>query len=388
MSTPNPDRDELVAAILRASAEMSTSRAAFTQVVAERFGLAATDVEGLGLLAVEGAMPVGRLGELTALTTGATTRMVDRLEQAGYVHRVPDPADRRRVIVEPVAERTGSVAAAFDPLDAAARGALAGSPDADLMAIHGYLGGVVAASRDVVAGMRAPGGVGPVSPTGGATGPGSSAPVAASTRGRLVFVTAAPTVVITTDPALGGDLYRATFGGAVPSARVRDGVVTIRYPRFAWFTFRGRVAGERLDATAHWRKDRTDLVLNDRLPWAIEFRGGASEIRADLRAIRLGELTVSGGAGGVRLSLGEPSGVIRVILHGGARDVQIQRPFGVAARLRVTGGYRSAMLDGTTAWSGGRIETQGAEAIPDRYDIELTGGADRVSVAVAAAVEG
>jgi hypothetical protein len=46
------------------------------------------------------------------------------------------------------------------------------------------------------------------------------------------------------------------------------------------------------------------------------------------------------------------------------------------------------MLDGTTAWSGGRIETQGAEAIPDRYDIELTGGADRVSVAVAAAVEG
>ena len=45
MSTPNPDRDELIAAILRASAEMSTSRAAFTQVVAERFGLAATDVE-------------------------------------------------------------------------------------------------------------------------------------------------------------------------------------------------------------------------------------------------------------------------------------------------------------------------------------------------------
>jgi len=388
MSTPNPDRDELIAAILRASAEMSTSRAAFTQVVAERFGLAATDVECLGLLAAEGAMPVGRLGELIALTTGATTRMVDRLEQAGYVHRVPDPADRRRVIVEAVAERTGSVAAAFDPLDAAARDALAGSSDNDVMAIHGYLGSVVAASRDVVAVMRAPGGVAPASPTGGAAGPGSSAPVAAATRGRLVFVTAAPTVTITTDPALSDGLYRAGFDGAVPSARVRDGVVTIRYPRFAWFTFRGRVAGERLDATAHWRKDRTDLVLNDRLPWAIEFRGGASEIKADLRAIRLEELTVSGGAGGVRLSLGVPSGVVRVSLHGGARDVLIQRPFGVAARLRVTGGYRSAMLDGTTAWSGGRIETQGAEAIPDRYDIELTGGADRVSVTVTAAPEG
>ena len=71
MSTPEIERDELVAAILRATAEMSTGRAAFTQVVAERFGLAATDVDCLGLLASEGAMAVGRLGELTALTTGA-----------------------------------------------------------------------------------------------------------------------------------------------------------------------------------------------------------------------------------------------------------------------------------------------------------------------------
>ena len=42
-------------------------------------------------------MTVGRIGELTGLTTGATTRLVDRLEQAGFVRRVADPADRRRV---------------------------------------------------------------------------------------------------------------------------------------------------------------------------------------------------------------------------------------------------------------------------------------------------
>ena len=133
MSTPDIERDELVAAILRATAEMSTGRAAFTQVVAERFGLAATDVDCLGLLASEGAKAVGRLGEITALTTGATTRMVDRLEQAGYVRRVPDPADRRRVIVEPVAERTIAVARAFEPLDAAIRAALSPAPPADAL---------------------------------------------------------------------------------------------------------------------------------------------------------------------------------------------------------------------------------------------------------------
>nr|WP_279389659.1 MarR family transcriptional regulator [Pseudonocardia endophytica] len=34
---------------------------------------------------------------------GAATRMIDRLERAGRVRRVPDPADRRRVLVERVA---------------------------------------------------------------------------------------------------------------------------------------------------------------------------------------------------------------------------------------------------------------------------------------------
>ncbi len=385
MSTPEFDRDRMVAAILRSSAEMSAGRAGFTQVVAERFGLATTDVECLGLLAAEGAMPVGRLGELTALTTGATTRMVDRLEQAGYVRRVPDPADRRRVIVEPVAARTASIAAAFDPLDGVMRDALADTPDGDVRAVHAYLGEVVAASLSIVAGMRAPGAaaVAASSPTGGAAS-GSTAPVAAATQGRLVFVTGAPSVVIATDPHVGADLYRARFHGAVPSARVRDGVVTIRYPRFAWFDFRTRIGDQRVDATAHWRRDQTDLVLNDRLPWAIEFRGGATDIKADLRALQLQSFVVAGGAGGVRLSMGAPSGIVQVRLKGGAREVIVERPPGVAVRLRVSGGYRKATLDGMATWSDGRVETDGAEAVPDRYEIELMGGADRVTVCSAA----
>jgi DNA-binding MarR family transcriptional regulator len=381
VSTPDSDRDELVAAILRATTELSAGRAAFTQVVAERFGLAATDVECLGLLSSEGAMAVGRLGELTALTTGATTRMVDRLEQAGYVRRVADPADRRRVIVEPVAERTLAVARAFDPLDQAVRGALSPAPYGDIRAIRLFLETTVAGSRDAIALAREPGAAGiAASVAGGAAGSASSGPVAAATHGRLVFVTAVPTVAITTDPALGPDLYRARFSGAVPSARVRDGVITIRYPRFAWFDFRTRIADQWVDASAHWRKDRTELVLNDRLPWTIEFRGGATAIDADLRSIRLGEVVVSGGAGNVQLRLGVPAGVVRIRLEGGARDVTIARPSGVAATLRVAGGSRKATLDGVGTWTGGRIETPGATAIPDRYEIEVTGGADRVAV--------
>ncbi|WP_406268408.1 MarR family transcriptional regulator [Streptomyces sp. NBC_00191] len=64
--------------------------------------LGATDLYALNILQLEGAMTPGELGARTGLTTGPTTRLIDRLERAGYVRRAPDPDDRRKVIVEPV----------------------------------------------------------------------------------------------------------------------------------------------------------------------------------------------------------------------------------------------------------------------------------------------
>jgi hypothetical protein len=204
-------------------------------------------------------MTVGRIGELTALTTGATTRMVDRLEQAGFVRRVADPADRRRVGVELAPERAAPVLHAYDPVEGAARAALDVMDDAMLGALHGYLVSCVDAYR-----AGPPGAAGAVGGTDGgtATTGGAGAPIASATAGRLVFVTGAPSVRIEGAPDLGAELYRARFSGAIPSARVRDGVVTIRYPRFAWFDWRARVGDQWLNASAHWRRDTTELALN------------------------------------------------------------------------------------------------------------------------------
>ncbi|TWP50123.1 MarR family transcriptional regulator [Lentzea tibetensis] len=65
-------------------------------------GLGATDLYALNVLGATGPMTPGELSARTGLTTGPTTRLIDRLEQAGYVRRVPDPGDRRKVIVEQV----------------------------------------------------------------------------------------------------------------------------------------------------------------------------------------------------------------------------------------------------------------------------------------------
>ena len=376
MSSPEDSREPLVAAILRATADLASGRSAHVQAVAERLGLAVTDVECLRLLAAEGAMPVGRIGELTALTTGATTRMVDRLEQAGYVRRLPDPADRRRVIVAPVADKVAAVASAFDPVDAAIRRALDGLPDAGLRDLAGYLGASVAAVRGVTDLAR------DTAPADDAS-TASAAPVAGATSGRLVFVTGAPKVVISADRTLGAELYRGRFGGAVPSARVRGGVVTIRYPRFAWFDWRSRVAGEWLEASAHWRRDMTELVLNAGLPWRVELRGGVTAVRLDARELRLEAFDLHGGAGTVELELGRPAGLVPIEIRGGLNNATVTRPKGVAVRLAVTGGYRNATVDGIAARGGGRIESVGAGDTADCFEIEVSGGANNVRVSAA-----
>jgi DNA-binding MarR family transcriptional regulator len=87
-----------------------------SQAVASRLGLSPADLETLDLLSTNGPLTAGRLAELTGLTTGAITGMVDRLEEAGLVRRERDTEDRRRVIVHLVPDRARAIARLYEPL--------------------------------------------------------------------------------------------------------------------------------------------------------------------------------------------------------------------------------------------------------------------------------
>src|ERR1044072_1640713 len=101
------ERRDAIDAVLSATADLTAARLAHGERVAQRRALAPTAVDFLLRRAGEGSMTVGRIGEVTGLTTGATTRLVDRLEQGGFVRPVADPADRRRVGVGPGRQRVG-----------------------------------------------------------------------------------------------------------------------------------------------------------------------------------------------------------------------------------------------------------------------------------------
>jgi DNA-binding MarR family transcriptional regulator len=96
------DRASTVAALDRALRETSAQSVLFSQAVADRVGMNPTDLESLDILARHGPITAGRLAELTGLTTGAITGLVDRLESRGYARREPHPTDRRSVLVRPL----------------------------------------------------------------------------------------------------------------------------------------------------------------------------------------------------------------------------------------------------------------------------------------------
>jgi DNA-binding MarR family transcriptional regulator len=111
-------REETIHSIVDKFREMSIETIMFHQAVADVLGLHITDHKCLDLLHRFGAMPAGKLGELTGLTTGAVTGIIDRLEQAGYARRINDPNDRRKTIVEPTKNKKleGKVDMIFTPL--------------------------------------------------------------------------------------------------------------------------------------------------------------------------------------------------------------------------------------------------------------------------------
>jgi DNA-binding MarR family transcriptional regulator len=116
MNRQKPDSSDLFPSLLEASRRLSTQTVFFHQAVAKFMGLNITDHKCLDIVLGMGRATAGQLAELTGLTTGAITNVINRLENAGFVRRAKDPNDLRVVFVEPVPDRLQPIQEAFAPL--------------------------------------------------------------------------------------------------------------------------------------------------------------------------------------------------------------------------------------------------------------------------------
>ncbi len=332
----------------------------FGQAVAERLGINQSDMETLDLLRWTGPVTAGRLAELTGLTTGAVTRMIDRLERDDYVRREPDPADRRRVIVNLVPEAVERVAPLYASLQRAMSALYQRYSDAELATLLDHFSRIYAVMLEETARMRR-------QPVEAAGVPGSfAAPLGRASAGQLLFPSGAFQVTLDVQTGM-TDLLRARFEGPEPRVRVAGEAVVIDY-RHNLFDRRERGA---------------EVVLNGDVPWQLDIRSGASRLTAQLATLALRSFSLRGGASQVEVVLPRPRGTVPLSLAGGASAVTLLRPAGVPLRAHLRDAASDLTLDGRhygTLSRGWRWESDDFARAADRYDLEITGGASSLTV--------
>jgi DNA-binding MarR family transcriptional regulator len=87
-----------------------------TAAIADQLGMPANDLHCLNLLVSAGTATPSWLAERLGMTTSAATKMLDRLERAGYLTRSNDPDDRRKIIIQPDIQRIAALGSYFEPM--------------------------------------------------------------------------------------------------------------------------------------------------------------------------------------------------------------------------------------------------------------------------------
>src|SRR5262245_42849007 len=93
------DKDRLIADLQELMHGIAFGRAAAPPEAWLRLDLSMAQLCGLLVLQHVGAARVGALASALHMSANATTAVIDRLEAAGLATRLPDPKDRRAVLV-------------------------------------------------------------------------------------------------------------------------------------------------------------------------------------------------------------------------------------------------------------------------------------------------
>jgi DNA-binding MarR family transcriptional regulator len=133
--------------VKRALAALELTAIQHRHATRRRLRVGDDELSALLYLAHHGAVPQGRLADVTALSRSGAGAMVQRLEDHGYVERRTDPADRRLRVVElSAAGRT--LLGCDDPAFTARIERLLADHDADVVAALGRFIAGLAEDRD------------------------------------------------------------------------------------------------------------------------------------------------------------------------------------------------------------------------------------------------
>lgn len=146
--------EEILETLTRAMYEQSTMAVFFHTAIAEQVGLGATEEKTVFILSGFGPLTAGEIAQHTGLTTASVTSLIDRLENKGFVRRVRDTNDRRRVIVELNQERFADLMGVFNSLGNIFAQLMDGYTDEQLLTITSFIQRAVERSQAAIDALR------------------------------------------------------------------------------------------------------------------------------------------------------------------------------------------------------------------------------------------
>lgn len=202
----------------------------------------------------------------------------------------------------------------------------------------------------------------------------SSAPLGSLSRAAVEVDVGAATITMGTSSSLEDKLYQAhiVYSGPKPDVSLdrSNGTLSISQGNNR-FGFQAR----------HFT---LDLQLNPSVPWAITSNGGASTETYNLTTVHVRSIEINTGASREDITLGMPSGAVPITINGGALTVHIHRPDGAGTSVKVSGGAISLDFDGHQQHAIGSLD-ESTGGGPDRYTVEVNGGACTVTMDATAA---
>lgn len=140
-----------VIAIRKLSQQYAYASLQLHESIARKAGFAGTDHKYLGLLLQQESLSAGELAELTGLSTGAVTGLIDRFEQKQLVRRIADPHDRRKVRIQ--ADRpkiTALLAPFYQAFQDASEALIASFSEPEQAVIRSYLSQALRLSQNTL----------------------------------------------------------------------------------------------------------------------------------------------------------------------------------------------------------------------------------------------
>lgn len=110
------NKEDLKQQVILGAREYGIGSVLFRHAVGELLGVNATDMECLGVIFFKGLATPSELARYTGLSSGATTAMLDRLENSKLIARRPNPKDRRSTLIVVVPETAEKVGPLFASL--------------------------------------------------------------------------------------------------------------------------------------------------------------------------------------------------------------------------------------------------------------------------------